>query len=107
MNAGAGAWLNATLKERIVAVKREVVVRYILRDSVPPRTNIQLLLEQVLCFEGTNRVCHKVPDEVFEALSDLAGDNRNSPSVRTIQVWVLRYVDGGLSGLLPRYRGGK
>lgn len=107
MNAGAGAWLNATLKARIVAVKREVVVRHILRDSVSPRANIKLLLAQVLRFEGDDSVCRQVPDEVFEALSDLADGERNSPCGRTIQVWVLRYVDGGLSALLPRYRGRK
>lgn len=94
-------WIRASLKLRIKAVQREVVVCYVIADggdvaaakrcASPLRTRIMGV---------------RLPADVVEAL-DAVGSIYGPPSTRTILEWVRRYRADGLYGLLERHGGQK
>ena len=94
-------WNRASLKLRIKAVQREVVVRYVIADGGDVAAAKRCASPLRMRIMG-----RKLPADLVKAL-DAVGSIYGPPSARTILEWVHRYRADGLSGLLERHGGWK
>jgi hypothetical protein len=97
-------WLRASLKLRIKAVHREVVVRHVLNEG-GNRSAVRRCIGKAKA--GRNRkqiIGTRLPKDVLEAL-DVTGSIAGPPADYTILEWVRRYKALGLVGLLERHKG--
>lgn len=96
-------WIRASLKLRIKAVHREVVVRHVLNEGGTRSAARHCVFKANAALNGKPIFGSRLPKDVLEAL-DVTGSIVGPPADYTILEWVRRYKALGLVGLLERHR---